>query len=317
MTTTPVRATPVPPPPARRTARTKLLDSVRSRAGLRLLIAIARRPLGAFSLAVVVMLLLVAAFGGLLAPHPADAMPGGSLQPPSGEYWMGTDQFGRDVFSRFLAGARVSLVIAIVSVTIAALAGATLGLLAALWAGNLGGGLIMRAMDVILAFPLLVLVPVVTTIVGARLASADKTLLISSMIGLVFIPLFARVARASVLAELRESYIEAARAYGTPRRTVLLRHIVPNISAPLIVQAAFAVAIAVEIEAAISFLGLGVQPPDASWGTILHDARRFITLGAWWLAAFPCLGIAVTALSFNVLADVARDELDPRSRRAA
>ena len=273
--------------------------------------------MGAVSLAVVVVLLLGALVGVYLAPYPADAMVGGSLEPPSGRHWMGTDQFGRDVFSRFLGGTRVSIVIAILSVAIAGLLGATLGLYAALWDGRIRGGVIMRAMDVILAFPLLILVPVVTALVSTRFGSGNKILLISFLIGIVFTPLFARVARASVLAELRETYVETARAYGTPQRAVLWRHVVPNIVAPLLVQAAFTVAIAVEVEAAVSFLGLGVQPPDASWGTILHDARRFIALGAWWLAAFPCLGIAITALSFNVLADITRDVLDPRSTRAS
>lgn len=287
----------------------------RARRGGALLRALLRRKLGLVSLAFVVLVLLLAIFGPYLAPHSPEAAVGGSLEGPSGSHLMGTDNFGRDVFSRFLSGSRVSILIALSSVLIATVVGSVLGMLAALWSGRFRGGLIMRAMDVILAFPLLVLVPVVTAIVGARLGGGSQTILISLIIGLVFVPLFARVARASVLAELRETYVEAARSYGTKQSTLLFRQVLPNISAPLVVQAAFAIAIAVEVESAVSFLGLGVQPPDASWGTILHEARRFLALGAWWLALFPCLGVAVTALSFNVLGDVARDELDPRSQQ--
>lgn len=280
-----------------------------------LLRALVRRKLGLASLVLVVLMLLLAAVGPYLAPYaPQDAV-GEPLAAPSTAHWMGTDGFGRDVLSRFLYGSRVSILIALSSVLIAAVVGSTLGMLSALWSGRFRGGLIMRMMDVILAFPLLVLVPVVTGIVGARLGGGSQSVLISLIIGLVFTPLFARVARASVLAELRETYVEAARSYGTKQGGLLVRHVLPNISAPLVVQAAFAIAIAVEVEAAVSFLGLGVQPPDASWGTILHDARRFLALGAWWLALFPCLGVAVTALSFNVLGDVVRDELDPRSQQ--
>lgn len=316
MNASPVPAGPPTPAALSHRSRTGIRRALRTSLWYRILAAVARRPAGMASLVMVALLLLVALLGVHLAPYPADAMPGGSLQPPSGQHWMGTDQFGRDIFSRFLSGARVSIVIAILSVAIAGTVGAALGLFSAVWDGRIRGGLIMRAMDVILAFPLLVLVPVVTATVSARFGGGNKVGLISCLIGLVFTPLFARVARASVLAELRETYVEAARAYGTPQRTILWRQVVPNVVAPLLVQAAFTVAIAVEVEAAVSFLGLGVQPPDASWGTILHDARRFLALGAWWLALFPCLGIAATALSFNVLADVTRDALDPRSRRA-
>lgn len=280
-----------------------------------LLRALVRRPLGAISLAFAVLVLLTAVVGPYLAPYGPEEAVGEVLAAPSGAHPMGTDGFGRDVWSRFLSGSRVSILIALSSVLIAAVVGSTLGMLAALWSGRFRGGLIMRAMDVILAFPLLVLVPVVSAIVGARLGGGSQSPLIALIIGLVFTPLFARVARASVLAELRETYVEAARSYGTAQRGLLVRHVLPNISAPLVVQAAFAIAIAVEVEAAVSFLGLGVQPPDASWGTILHDARRFLALGAWWLALFPCLGVAITALSFNVLGDVTRDELDPRSHQ--
>lgn len=275
--------------------------------------ALLRRPLGALSLVGVALVLLLAIVGPYLGPYTPEEVAGPELAPPSGDNLMGTDNFGRDVFSRFLAGSRVSILIAVSSVLMAAVVGSSLGMLAGLWSGRLRGGLIMRAMDVILAFPLLVLVPVISAIVGANLGGGSRSVLISGVIALVFLPLFARVARASVLAELRETYVDAARSYGTRARTLLVRQVLPNISAPLIVQAAFAVAIAVEVEAAVSFLGLGVQPPDASWGTILYDARRFLALGAWWLALFPCLGVAVTALSMNMLGDAARDELDPRS----
>src|SRR3954451_7936426 len=178
----------------------------------------------------------------------------------------------------------------------------------------------MRTMDVLLAFLLLVIVPVLIGVLGTRELSLgplriSNIVLVGLAIGAVKIPLFARVARASVLAETQEEYILAARSFGAGTRALLFGNLLPNIQAPLIVQAAFGLATAIAAEAAVSFLGLGVQPPDASWGNMLADARRFVISGAWWLVVCPAAGIALAVLSSNLLGDALRDVLDPRVAR--
>ena len=197
--------------------------------------------------------------------------------------------------------------------------GTLLGMVAGRLAGTLGDGLIMRLMDVVLSFPLLVLVPVVTGVIGERDPAlgpfrVSTEILVAAAIGVVLTPVFARIARASVMAEMREDYVLAVRSFGGRYRDILLRNLLPNIAAPLVVQAAFALAMAVTVESAVSFLGLGVQPPGASWGTMLNDARQYVTLGAWWLVLFPSVAIALFVLAFNLLGDQLRDELDPRAK---
>lgn len=265
------------------------------------------------------LLLLAAAFGPMLAPHDPSAMGRDILKPPSGDHWMGTDDFGRDVFSRFLEGTRVSVFVGLVAVIVAGLVGTTAGMLAGFASGKIWDGLIMRSMDVVLAFPLLVLVPVVTGILGAKGVDIGPfhlgaIPLMTLAIATVFVPIFARVARASVLAEMEEEYIVAVRTLGGGRRHVLFDNVLPNIAAPLVVQAAFTFGGAVVVESAVSFLGLGVQAPGASWGTLLADGRKVLTLGCWWLVAFPSLALAMAVLSFNLLGDELRDHLDPRAR---
>ncbi|MBV9327234.1 MAG: ABC transporter permease, partial [Chloroflexi bacterium] len=233
---------------------------------------------------------------------------------------MGTDNLGRDVFSRFLFGTRVSLFVGLGAVALGLVAGTLLGMLAGLRAGGVWDMLSMRGMDVVLAFPLLVLVPVLTGILQTRTIQLgpiglNSIAVVGIAIGVVSAPVFARVARASVLAEVREDYILAARSFGAGGLDLLFGNLLPNIQAPLIVQAAFSLAIAIAAEAAVSFLGLGVQPPDSSWGTMLADARRYVIAGAWWLVLFPSAGIALAVLSFNLVGDALRDALDPRAER--
>lgn len=277
------------------------------------------RKLSFFSLLGVVFFMLLALIGPFLAPYGFDALGDNRLAPPSAEHWMGTDSFGRDVFSRFLHGSRISILVGFLAVLVALVVGSLLGMLAGMKSGKLRDSVIMRFMDVILAFPLLVLVPVITGIVGQRKLSLGPLeltpeVLVAIAIGLVLTPVFARIARASVLAEMREDYVLAVRSFGGRNSDILFRNLLPNIAAPLVVQAAFGLAMAVSVEAAVSFLGLGVQPPGASWGTLLSDARQYVTLGAWWLVAFPSLAIALFVLVFNLLGDQLRDELDPRAK---
>lgn len=287
-----------------------------------LLRRLASRRLSLLSLIGVAFFLLLALIGPFFAPHGLGELGDDALAPPSVSHWMGTDSVGRDVFSRFLYGSRISILVGFVAVLVAMALGTLLGMLAGMRSGKARDSIIMRLMDVILAFPLLVLVPVITGVIGQRELSLGPIpigpeALVSAAIGVVLIPVFARIARASVLAEMREDYVLAVRSFGGRGRDVLFRNLLPNIAAPLVVQAAFGLAMAVTVEAAVSFLGLGVQPPGASWGTMLADARQYVTLGAWWLVLFPSVAIALFVLVFNLLGDQLRDELDPRARTAA
>ena len=277
-----------------------------------------RGRLSLFGLLGVVLLLALATIGPFVAPYDPAALSPQRLRPPSAEHLMGTENFGRDVFSRFLHGTRVSMFVGLGSVAFALILGSLCGMLAGLNAGSPWDTLIMRGMDVILAFPLLVLVPVLAGILGSRPIeigpiTLSNMVVVGFAVGTALIPVFARVARASTLAEVREDYIMAARSFGARQRDLLFGNLLPNIQAPLIVQAAFTLAVAIAIEAAVSFLGLGVQPPDSSWGTMLAEARRFVIVGAWWLVLFPAGAIALAALSFNLLGDALRDALDPRA----
>jgi peptide/nickel transport system permease protein len=280
-----------------------------------------RHPLSVLGLCGVGLLIMIAIVGPFVAPYDPAAPSGARLQPPSLQHLMGTESLGRDVFSRFLYGTRVSLFVGLGAVALGLVVGTLLGMLAGLRAGGGSDTLIMRGMDVMLAFPLLVLVPVLAGVLQSRTLQLgpiglNSIVVVGLAIGIVSIPVFARVARASVLAEMREDYIMAARSFGAGAPDLLFGNLLPNIQAPLIVQAAFSLAIAIAAEAAVSFLGLGVQPPDASWGNMLADARRFVIGGAWWLVLFPSAGIALAVLSFNLVGDAMRDALDPRAERS-
>lgn len=284
-----------------------------------LLRRLASRRISLLSLVGVGGFLLLALIGPLFAPFDPAELGDAALAAPSSVHWMGTDSMGRDVFSRFLYGSRVSILVGIGAVTFAMAVGSLLGMLAGMKSGRTRDSIIMRLMDVILAFPLLVLVPVITGIIGQHDLALGPVkigaeILVAVAIGLVLTPVFARIARASVMAEMREDYVMAVRSFGGRGRDVLFRNLLPNVSAPLVVQAAFGLAMAVSVEAAVSFLGLGVQPPGASWGTLLADARQYVTLGAWWLVAFPSVAIAFFVLAFNLLGDQLRDELDPKAK---
>jgi peptide/nickel transport system permease protein len=279
-----------------------------------------RRPLTVFGLVAFGLLIAVAAFGPMLAPYDPAALSVERLKPPSATHVMGTENLGRDVLSRLLGGTRVSLLVSVGAVLFGLVVGSLLGMLAGLRSGSVWDALTMRAMDVILAFPLLVLVPVLAGVLGSRSVQLgplgiNSIGIVGLALGVVFVPVFARVARGSVLAEMREDYVLAARSFGAGTRDLLFGNLLRNIQAPLIVQAAFSLAIAIALEAAVSFLGLGVQPPESSWGTMLADARKYVILGAWWLVAFPSAAVGLAVLSANLLGDALRDALDPRERR--
>ena len=271
--------------------------------------AIVRRPLALVSAAVLLLVVLAALAGPLLAPYSANAVDlSRALQPPNGAHWFGTDELGRDVFSRVVLAARVSMLVSIVSVTIAFVVGVTLGLVAG-YAGGWTDTVAMRVVDVMFAFPVLLLALSIVAILGPGLTTAMIA------IGVVYTPIFARVARASTLSVREESYVRAARGMGARPLGIIVRHVLPNVAAPLIVQTSLSLAFAILSEAALSFLGLGVQPPEPSWGRMLFDARGYLDQ-AWWMAVFPGLAVFVTVLAFNLLGDTLRDVLDPSGREA-
>lgn len=267
-----------------------------------------RRRRGALvGLAVVLLFVVLAVFAPWIAPHdPIAASWAAIRKAPSAQYWLGTDEIGRDVLSRVIWGTRASLLAGVVSVSISLLIGVPLGMAA----GFLGGAVdavISRITDAFLACPFLILAIALAAFLGPSLTNAMIA------IGISAAPIFVRLARGQVLSVKVEDYVEAARAVGNSPLRIALRHILPNITAPLIVQATLAIAAAVIAEASLSFLGLGQQPPAPSWGSMLNTAKNYID-NSPWMAISPGLAIFLLVLSFNLLGDGLRDALDPRQR---
>ena len=264
-----------------------------------------RAPVAAAGAVIIGVYLLAAASAPVLSPHDPLAMASRSLlAPPGGPFPLGTDQFGRDLLSRLLYGARVSLAVSFASVVLALAGGGAAGIASGYYGGPVDG-VLMRVMDVIFAFPAVLLAIAIMAVAG----TAVWTVIVA--IGVVYTPQFARVSRAGVLATRGLEYVEAAAAMGAGARRILLRHILPNISAPLIVQTSLSLSLAILTESALSFLGLGTQPPTPSWGNMLAESRRFMAM-APWTAVFPGATIATVVLGFNLLGDGLRDLLDPR-----
>ena len=266
-----------------------------------------RRPAAVFGLAVITLFILMAVFAPLVAPvDPAKTSWTLIRKAPSWAYWMGTDENGRDVFSRVVWGARASLLAGVISVLIAAGIGVPLGLLAG-FAGGKVDAVIGRLVDAMLACPFLILAIALAAFLGPALTNAMIA------IGVTAAPIFVRVSRGATLDAATNEYVEAARALGNPPWRVALRHVLPNIVPPIMVQATLAIAAAIIAEASLSFLGLGQQPPAPSWGSMLNSAQRFLTQ-APWLAVFPGAAIFLAVLSFNLVGDGLRDALDPRGK---
>jgi peptide/nickel transport system permease protein len=259
--------------------------------------------------AIVLFFIAVAVFAPLIAPYDPLATSWSAVRrPPSFDHLLGTDEIGRDVLSRVIYGARASLLAGVVSVAISLGLGVPIGLVA----GYLGGAVdavLMRMTDALLACPFLILAIALAAFLGPSLLNAMVAIGISAM------PAFIRLTRAQTLATKVEDYVRAARAMGNPHWRILLRHILPNILAAILVQASLALAAAIIAEASLSFLGLGQQPPAPSWGSMLNTARSFLAQ-APWMAWWPGLAIFVVVLSFNLLGDGLRDALDPRATRA-
>lgn len=257
---------------------------------------------------IVLILLAAAIFAPVLAPyHPIeDAELVNQLKPPSAQHWMGTDEQGRDILSRIIWGSRLSLMVSVVSVGISLVTGVVIGSLAAYYGGwwDLA---VMRLIDIMLAFPSVLLAIAMVAMMGPSLMNAMIA------VGIINMPIFARLIRSSVLAIKETEYVEAARALGMANLRIIGRHILPNSLAPLMVQATLSFGTAILETAALSFLGLGAQPPTPEWGAMLSNAQTYIQLASW-VVTFPGLAIMFNVLGFNLLGDGLRDVLDPRLR---
>ena len=289
---------------ATQTART----GAPSRPGLDLLRKALRHRLVVAGGSIVLLLGVLALFGRALAPYDPLMMDfTARFAPPSWTHPFGTDDFGRDLFSRVLYGARVSVQVAFIAVSLSGVVGVTLGVLA----GYLGGWIdevIMRVMDVIFAFPAVLLAITVMAILGRGVENAMIA------IAIVYAPIFARVTRGAVISVRDREFVTAARALGQGHSRVMFKHVLPNALGPIIVQTSLSLAFAILAEAALSFFGLGTQPPDPSWGRMLSEGRGFLGQ-APWMGIFPGLAIMLSVLGFNLLGDGLRDVLDPRWRR--
>jgi len=273
----------------------------------RLFLLLLGNRLALAGLLVLAVLAAVAVVGPWLAPYDPNAVDvPGRLAGPSWAHPFGTDNLGRDVLSRVLVGARVSLQVGFVAVGISLTAGLLIGLVAGFYSGA-ADALLMRTMDVLFAFPAILLAIAVLAILGPGITNAMIA------IGIVYTPIFARIVRAATLVVSAQLYVRAARAVGAGDLRILLRHVLPNIAAPVIVQTSLSLAFAILAEAALSFLGLGVQRPDPAWGRMLAEGRDFVSQ-APWMGIFPGLAIFATVLAFNVVGDGLRDALDPRQR---
>jgi peptide/nickel transport system permease protein len=257
-------------------------------------------------ISIVTVVLLTALFAPLIAPYdPNQPDFLQVLSGPSAAHWFGTDDLGRDTLSRIIWGSRVSLLVGLISVGGALIFGTIIGLLAG-YMGPLWDSFLMRVMDIILAFPSILLALAITAILGPSLVNAMIA------IAVVYVPVLARLARAQVLTVRELSYIEASRALGVSTLAIMAKHIFPNIVAPLIIQGSLLFAAAIITESYLSFLGLGIQPPSASWGNMLRNAIGYLDI-APWLAWFPGLAIFLVVLGFNLLGDGLRDLFDPRN----
>jgi len=260
----------------------------------------------------IIALLAIAAIGAPLLTGHADPLAqnlNAATLAPSAGHIAGTDKLGRDIYTRLVFGARLSIEIGFVSVGIALVIGTCMGIVAGFWGGAVDS-LLMGMVDVMLAFPSIILAIAISAILDQRVSDVVKLFF---AVGIVGIPVYARIARASVLHVKEMEYVEAARAIGNSVPAVLFKYVLPNILAPLIVQATLGVGTAELDSAGLSFLGLGIQPPAAEWGSMLNDARDY-WLNAPWALVFPGMAISVTVLGFNLLGDGLRDALDPRSK---
>ena len=266
-----------------------------------------RNQVGFIGFCLSALVVLLALFAPLIRTHtPSEQSVRDRFEGPSAEYFLGTDNFGRDLYTRLLYGYRTSITVALVSVGLATLVGGVLGLLAAFY-GGLVDRVLMRIMDVLLAFPIILLAIGVLAVLG------PGTFNTALAIGIVYTPIFARLARAPALTLLSWDYVVAAAALGASSRRILAKHIVPNILAPILVQVTLSLSTAILVEASLSFLGLGTQPPTPSLGLMLAESRDYMLISPW-VSVFSGLAILLASLGFNLFGDGLRDLLDPTLR---
>ena len=265
-----------------------------------------RTPQGALGLAIVGLALALILVGPLAAPHDPDAMaPLARYKGPSPLYWLGTDQYGRDILSRLLYGARATVVMAFLATALGSVVGAVLGTLSAFLGGRADEA-IMRTVDAVMSIPSLLFALLIVNLLGK--SSLDAVM----AIGIAFAPGMARITRSVALTVRKQDYVHAAVARGEGGAYIVLREMLPNVAAPIIVEATLRVAFAVMLFATLSFLGLGAQPPAPEWGLMVAEARRFMHLSPWMIL-WPSLAIALVAIGFNLLGDGLRDALNPRT----
>lgn len=264
-------------------------------------------PIVTIAAIAVLIIVLCALVPGWLAPSSPNDLGGDLLQGPTIHNLLGTDEYGRDILSRIIFGARTELVISVAGVALAVAAGVPLGLISG-YAGGFVDATLMRIQDALLAFPAVLFAILVVAGLGASKTSIVLT------VGVVYVPRFARLVRGMVLALKEDDFVIASRASGARGDRIIVRHILPNCLAPIVVQVTLALAVAILIEAGLSYLGLGVQPPTATWGTMLQSAQAYPAQAPWYVLA-PGLCIFVLVLSLNTIGDALRDRLDPRLRR--
>ncbi len=256
------------------------------------------------SLLILIMLVLMAIFAPYISPQDPDEMNlGASLEPPSSEHWLGTDRMGRDMLSRIIYGTRVSLLVGVIAVGISGTLGLILGTLAGYYGGIIDG-IIMRLVDILLAFPSILLAISLVAVLGPSLVN------VMFAIGIVNWVSYARLIRGELLSLKEKEFISAVRAMGASTPRIIIKHMLPNAIAPIIVMATLGMAGAIITESSLSFLGIGVQPPTPSWGQMLSEGREIIRQ-AWWVSTFPGVAIMIVVLAFNLLGDSLRDALDP------
>ena len=269
-----------------------------------------RNKMAVLGLIILIILVLLAVFADVIANYDNVVIKQNlahRLQGPSAAHWLGTDEFGRDIFARLVHGTRVSLQVGIVAVGISIVIGGILGAVAGYYGGKLDNT-IMRIMDIFLAVPSILLAIAIVSALGPSIINLMLAISISS------VPSYARIVRASVLSIRDQEFIEAAKAIGASNTRIIFRHIIPNSLAPVIVQATLGVASAIISTAGLSFIGLGIQPPAPEWGSMLSGGRQYLRY-AWWVTTFPGVAIMITILSLNLLGDGLRDALDPRLKQ--
>ncbi len=256
-------------------------------------------------LSIILIFVFLALFPWLVALYnPLEIHPGQSIVPPSTTYWLGTDKLGRDIFSRVIYASRPSLLMALGSVVVALVVGVPLGLSAGYF-GGLVDALTMRVLDAIQSFPILLFAILVLAFLGQGVVTLIPT------IGLIYVPVFARLTRGNTLALKSKEFVEASRAIGAPSPHILFRVILPNCLTPITVQISLALGVALLVEAALSFLGLGVQPPTPAWGSMLQNAQAYVRIAPWYMLA-PGFCIFILILAFNLMGDGLREVIDPK-----